>query len=220
MLRSASCRITSALAFTAVLSLAALVSAQSPTKAKIDELIAQLSTSSPETRAQAAEQLGDLPFDETRVAVPFLVRALRDESPLVRRRAVEALGRLESKARGDVRRAAAAALRRMGPAMAPAIPDLAQAMKDPNDAVLREQAAHALSQVGHTAEADAALWAAHTLARLGAVARPAIPALRQALKDSTEMSREAIRHAIEDIEGAEDAGTAESRTASSRGADP
>lgn len=35
-----------------------------------------------------------------------------------------------------------------------------------------------------------------------------------------EISREAIRHAIEDIEGAKDTGTAESSTPSSKGADP
>lgn len=109
-------------------------------------LIRQLSSRDPSLRVRAAKGLGER-REEARIAVPELTVALSDSD-------------------GDVRRAAASALRRIQPAVATSkemIAVLIMDLQDPDD--------------------DVRLLAARTLGRLGASAVDALPELEKLLND-------------------------------------
>jgi HEAT repeat protein len=105
--------------------------ASNPPAGDVSGLIEQLKNGGEQSRAQAAEALGEL-GPRAKDAIPALARALRDEYE-------------------QVRRGAAASLAAIG-ADQSAIPDLVVALKDV-DAEVRESAARALGSAGSQARA-------------------------------------------------------------------
>jgi HEAT repeat protein len=131
-------------------------------------------------RCGAARCLGML-GPQAQSAAAQLAQAMRDPEPVVRHDAVSALARLGKAAvphlaralreqDPNIRQAAAFYLGRMGPEAAPAVPDLALALQDKEDAVRIEVAA-ALRHVGRSAAAAA------------------VPALIQSLEDPSPSVR-------------------------------
>jgi HEAT repeat protein len=147
-------RRTSTLGTACLLLLAGALRAE-PTGRSVASLVEQLQQGDLAARQDAAEALGDLgPAAEE--AVPALGRALKDE--MTCRPAARALARIGPKALpvllsmgrdGEHHPLLGDALGRMGP---PAVPELARALHDPNQAV-RSLAADALGRMGPAAEA-------------------------------------------------------------------
>jgi HEAT repeat protein len=143
-----------------------------------------------EERVSACQALGQLSVEEARSAIPDLVYATTDESPIVRREAVDALKRLGL--RSDV-----------------VLSALVDALED-QDAVVRTEAARALGMLGTDAGAAAAalmgtladrspeVRAAATiaLAMVAPRSKQAVAALALSLADDDKHVREAVRFAL------------------------
>jgi hypothetical protein len=123
-------------------------------------------------------------------AVSGLTDALRDPSP-------------------SVRDAAAMALRELGPAAKPAIPALAQMLRD-SDGYLRITAAHTLDRMGADAvpslvpllrdyDPRVRVLAAETLRSIGLDAKDAVPALTESLRDPSPSVRDAAAMALREM---------------------
>ncbi len=163
-----------------------------------------------------------------RAAVPALKRDLRAADAHTRFTAAKALVRitgrtgpylpfiLELLAAPDweVRREAFLCLEEIGPAAGAAVPRLLQILRDPADE-LQHFAASALAHIGRsedevlpllTAMVGASAWhlrltAIHALGLFGPKARAAVPVLQEAAKERSRPVREAVRRALEAIQG-------------------
>jgi HEAT repeat protein len=142
--------------------------------ADVEGLIKQLQDSDNDTRRAAAKALAEAGGD-AKPATPALVGALKDKDKFVRRFAAQALGDIGAEPRE-------------------AVPGLKKALEDSQKEV-QEAAATALGKMGGEAVAPLAAVvkdgdrepevrrkAVEALGMLGAAARPAIPALLEALK--------------------------------------
>jgi len=145
----------------AVIVLAGCRGRSTPIPADIPRLIEDLRGGDDVARADAAASLGTL-GSEGRTAEPALMLALRDESELVREKALAALiaiGPTESMIPALVdclrdsdlkmRAQAAIALGEIGPSARSAIPGLIRALRDHDESV-RTQASEALDQIDPT----------------------------------------------------------------------
>lgn len=137
----------------------------------ISALISTLDDSDPEIRLAAITSLA-MQAKEATPAVAKLLARLRDDHPLVRQAAADLLGTLQASeaveplstlltdAQLDVRRSAAVALGKIGPAASKASEALGKALSDPDE--------------------DVRLAATVALGQIGPRARPAVAALRHA----------------------------------------
>ncbi|HUL76791.1 MAG TPA: HEAT repeat domain-containing protein [Vicinamibacteria bacterium] len=189
-------------------------------RGSVDALFAALGDPSEAVRhaaAQALSQIGTRAEDRSR-----LVSRLTSPDPYVLAFAAWSLGNLGAEARdavADLARAlardetnavVAAALARIGPAAAGAVPTLVEALRSDN-ADRRWRAARTLGRIGPPAvEAVPALTAAladplvtvrrhaaRALGRLGPEARPAAAALQRATGDPDEQVRQEARQALD-----------------------
>src|SRR3954470_10300000 len=134
-------------------------------------------------------------------------RSRTDELPLP-----ELVRRLKHPDTAD-RRAAAAALGRLGPKAGPAVPALAEALSD-EDLYVRRLAALALGDIGAGGAVPALIEAlgdedegarrraAVALGEIGPEAAPALAALRELREEGGEAVREAAARAVRDIKRA------------------
>jgi predicted Zn finger-like uncharacterized protein len=161
----------------------------------VPALIAALEDKDAEVRGSAAVTLGIIGPD-ARAAVPGLTQALKTGDPEFKAEAAFALGHI-------------------GPAAKAAAPALADALKD-RDATVRRFAAEALYQVDPQRVAEVVdtligvladrsannrVYAAKDLGGMREKARPAVPALNDALKDSHKAVRIAAAGALAKIGG-------------------
>jgi HEAT repeat protein len=140
-----------------------------------------------------------------------LVAGCRAQSPIEGKSAAE----LEAMLRGGDATAqaqGALGLSKLGPAAAPAVPALIDALKSPQTLV-RQNAALALGEVGPGAKAAVPAlaealrdreWvvrrqAAVALGRLGPDARPAVPALERLTRDANSLVSKAAREALQKV---------------------
>ncbi len=157
-------------------------------------LIAALEEESPHLREYAATTLSEI-GPPAKAAVPALKEALEDKAWYVRKAAAEALGN-------------------MGPAAREAVPALEKALKDELENV-RVAAGAALAKLGLPQRAVPVLiaemedesgscrsYAAWTLGEIGAAAKPAVPALKEALEDKVWYVRHAAAEALKKIQAA------------------
>ena len=134
-------------------------------KELIPSILSLLNDKESAVRESAAEALYLIAHREPKIGVPALVTALKDQSPIVRRWSVLALGEIgpESKAAVSaltealtdqserVRKGAAAALGRIGPKAKAAVPALIIALED-RDVSVRGAAASGLAGIGPDAK--------------------------------------------------------------------
>ena len=177
------------------------------------ELFKLLASKSADVAAHAAQAVGAIGANPD-AAVPALTRLLKSETAAVRVHAVLALGQFGEDAKSSVpavtalladpdetvQRASAKALGTIGPSAAAAIPQLIKALHAKSGAVT-VHAADALARIGPAAvpalisvlgEEDLRGLAAMILGDLGSAAKPAVPALLEAARDSRlEVRREA-----------------------------
>jgi hypothetical protein len=193
----------------------------------LSHYLANLKTASDVDRVEYVRIIGYFGADGVS-AVPELITALSDPSPVVRSAAAGSLAQIGpqaaaavpalAKALSDsspyVRDLAAIALRGIGPKAAPAVPELIRALSDPVNFV-RAPAAEALGAIGSGAQAAVPALAerllvkgeegfvltsvAYALGDIGPAAKSALPALRQALDKRRVGS--ASQEAILKIEG-------------------
>jgi HEAT repeat protein len=157
-------------------------------------LMAKLKDPDPDVRTSSAATLGQLGQAAT-PAIPALITALNDPNP-------------------DVRSSSAATLGQLGQAATPAVPALITALNDPNprsDSLARTKAAEALGQLGEIGALMTALqnknplvrWrAAYVLGKMGATAKPAIPALTIASQDPDESVQRRAKEALKRLNNA------------------
>jgi HEAT repeat protein len=133
---------------------------------RISDLVSQLAAADADTRAAAAESLGQMAADAALAAVP-LVEACRDDDERVREWAVAALEDLGSPPEDAVKPLtllvgdknplagywAATLLGRCGEAAAGAVDALAKVVDSGADRAVRQRAAWALGQIGPAASA-------------------------------------------------------------------
>ncbi|MBL7133421.1 MAG: DUF1287 domain-containing protein [Phycisphaerae bacterium] len=175
----------------------------------------------------AAQVLGEI-GPAAKDAVPALIDALKGGDWEMRCCAAEALGRIGPGAKAavpalidvlkggdwDVRYYAAGALGRIGPAAKAAVPALEEALKD-KDGNVRYAAAAALARLGLPDRGLPVLiallkgkssilgkYAAMALGEIGAPAKAAIPALKEALEDREADVRYAATDALKKIQAA------------------
>ncbi len=189
-------------------------------RAAVPALFAALTDPSESVRAASAQALAAI--GPQAADVPRLVAALGSEDPYVVAFAAWSLGNLgaaaeaavgdltRTLARDDTNAVVAAALARIGPAAAGAVPTLVQGLGSENED-RRWRAARTLGRIGPPAEAAvpalaAALGdpsgavrmhAARALGRIGPVARPAAAALQRATGDGEEQVRREARQALD-----------------------
>ncbi len=160
-------------------------------------------------------------------ATPALIQALKQRNERVAEWAVLILGEIGPAAKDavpalidalkggdwDMRCYAAEALGRIGPAAKAAVPALEEALKDKKDKNVRFYAAEALARLGLPDRGLPVLiallkgkswilrkYAAMALGEIGAPAKAAIPALREALKDKEADVRNAAAEALKRIQ--------------------
>ena len=194
------------------------------------EQVKALNDEDPVVRKDAVLMLGRMGL-EANDAVPALVAALQDDQdPDVRMTvawtlcrigepdAVPALAAALKDRHNDVRAQSALSLGVMGPAAQAAVPALAAALRDDEDAMVRENAARALGNIGRigfgTQETVPALSmaltdpddgvrmvAAKALGVMGPAAQDAVPALVAALRDPGPDVRYEAAEALAAIRG-------------------
>jgi len=178
----------------------------------------------PDVRELAAAGLAEFGPD-AQIALPELIKAVQDENPVVRRRAVRAIGFIGPAAADDslasliaatedddegVALQAAATIGELGPAAAPAIPALMSAIWT-GDVRRRAIAGVSLTRIGEAAvpsliqslshpAAEIRAKAAHLLGRLGPAAAEARPALRALLNDRDDSARAQAAEALKSLE--------------------
>jgi len=200
---------------------AAILMGEPATQDAVRVLADALSDSDIEVREVAAAALADFGPD-AELALPKLLTAAGDESSLVRRRAVRALGCLGScedalpalvAATDDpdpgVSLQAAATLGDLGAAAAPAVPAL-MALLWTGDVRVRAVIGVALARIGEAAvpalaqslrhpSVDVRLKATQILAKIGPEANLAIPALEHLTRSSDPTLRDAAVDALQHI---------------------
>jgi HEAT repeat protein/S1-C subfamily serine protease/DNA-directed RNA polymerase subunit RPC12/RpoP len=162
-----------------------------PREDQVPDFIKALEHSDPSTRAKAAQALG-IAGANARMAIPPLMKLLKDPEDYVRRVAEESLIQIGAPARADLlalqaglrdkgspetRRYAAAALGLMGPEARSAITTLVEAVRDP-EGLVRQAAARSLGKMGTDAK-DAVF-----------------PALQTALQDTDRTVRTAAAESL------------------------
>lgn len=178
--------------------------------------LGQLESPEVRTRLKASHALSKIrPLSQ--VAVPALIKALRDPNEHVRRNSAEALAHVGSAARpalvaliealsdqedADLRTYAAKALGSIGPEAHPAVPALTRTLSD-KWFLVREKAAEALGGIGPKAGAaipdllsllgDRNLYVRRAASRsLGLIGKKAIPGLLKALDSESPMVRSQV----------------------------
>jgi HEAT repeat protein len=156
----------------------AILQAPGGADADVAALVQQLRHPNPGVRGMAAEKLGEM-GPAARAAVKPLAAALADEDLNVRYWAARALGEMAEQA-------------------GPAVPALVGA--------LRTTLPGRGLQGPMRYYADVRAVSAEALGRIGAAARMALPALKEALDDGDQSVREAAAEAVKRIEGADKQG--------------
>ncbi len=217
------------LALAGFASLAPAVAAQSADLPYDRHLLTQLDDERPAFRVEAARSIAKMGPD-AKGAVPALVKRLGDASAEVRAALLDALGEigvgskpavpqigkaLAGDAEAAVRASAARALGKIGAMASRATGDLLRAFQREGDGAVREAAAEALVRVSPRGpetlqafqealsgdDASRRIVAATQLGRLGAIARPALPALEALVNDADAALAEAADLAIRRIGG-------------------
>lgn len=191
----------------------------------VPSLIELLSSENFHTQYWSCRALASIGAPAAKPAVPVLISLVGDGAPSVRRNAAYALGRigpaagreiippLESALKDgsySVRQAAARALGRLGPFAVEAGPSLQAALDDPRFAARVEAAVALWKTTGKTrqpiavilneiARPDAPWDAASAFGELGAHAEPAVPRLRQLLRDERAETRLFVAIALGEI---------------------
>jgi len=150
----------------------------------IDLILVSLKDKDPHVRRGAAQALYELKAPPEKVG-PALMESLSDADPSVVAHVAESFASLGAKAvpraidafkKKETRELAVQVLRRIGPDAAPAVPELVEALKDPDVAFRRE--------------------VLFTLAAIGPAAKAAVPALVAMLSDTNEELRPAACYAL------------------------
>lgn len=177
-----------------------------------------------EVRELAAAGLAEFGPD-AQIALPELIKAVQDENPVVRRRALRAIGFIGATAADDalpcliaatedddegVSMQAIATIGELGPAAAPAVPALMSAIWT-GDVRRRAVAGVSLTSIGAAAvpslmqslshpAGEVRAKAAHLLGRLGPAAAEARAALQGLLNDRDDATRAEAQAALKSIE--------------------
>jgi HEAT repeat protein len=162
-----------------------------PPLPSVTELVPALDDPDPDIRLAAVISLA-MQAEQAKPAVAKLLERLRDEHPLVRQAAADTLGTLQAveavepliallhDGSVDVRRSAALALGKIGPAASRASEALAKALMDSDEDVR---------------------WAATlALGQIGPAARPAVAALREAARQADSETKRRIADSLKKIE--------------------
>lgn len=209
-----------------LLRLQAAVMIGDPGQAEAVRMLAEaLSAPENDVRELAAAGLSELGPD-AQIALPELIKAVQDESAVVRRRALRAIGFIGQNAADDalscliaatedddesVALQAVATIGDLGPAAAPAIPALMSAIWTGN--VRRRAVAGAsMMRIGAAAvpslmqslqhpAAEVRSKVAHLLAQIGPAAAEARPALQNLLNDRDDAVRAEAAAALKRLEG-------------------
>jgi HEAT repeat protein len=177
----------------------------------IASLCHALRDADPRVASGAAQALGTL-GDEADEAIPALTEAMRGTNIVLCRLASKALSQIGPKALPSlmahlrhrdpfVRGEAALAIGWMGHAGLPAVPGLMECLRmgpakpavDPSEPATQIASA---SPPPPTPEESSRMYAAQALGRIGPMAHPAIPALKNALQDPHEHVRQAAQVAL------------------------